>query len=376
MHLKRLKAIAKKETKQLLRDRKMLFLLLFFPVFLLWFFGYAVNFDVKDIRVAVLDKDGSSLSRNYYTALFESDYFLPVAYLQRDSEIQKILDSKTAQCVIVIPHGFSMQYYRGETSQIQYLIDGVDANTATIIQGYMQTATLSYNASLSSMQPGSIRMAPPVTNEPLFLYNPDLQTTKFMLPGLITFILIISSTISVALTLVREKERGTMEQINISPVRSSELLLGKLAPYLVIALINTLLILIIGYLVFNIVVKGSLLILFISVLLYLFTCIMLGIFVSTFSDSQQVAFTVATFVSLLPSLILSGFIFQIESMPPAVQLLTYITPATYFNVILRAIILRGVGIEAYWSELVSLLIFGTLLLGLSLLVQYKKDKNL
>lgn len=376
MHLKRLKAIAKKETKQLLRDRKMLFLLLFFPVFLLWFFGYAVNFDVKDIRVAVLDKDGSSLSRNYYTALFESDYFLPVAYLQRDSEIQKILDSKTAQCVIVIPHGFSMQYYRGETSQIQYLIDGVDANTATIIQGYMQTATLSYNASLSSMQPGSIRMAPPVTTEPLFLYNPDLQTTKFMLPGLITFILIISSTISVALTLVREKERGTMEQINISPVRSSELLLGKLAPYLVIALINTLLILIIGYLVFNIVVKGSLLILFISVLLYLFTCIMLGIFVSTFSDSQQVAFTVATFVSLLPSLILSGFIFQIESMPPAVQLLTYITPATYFNVILRAIILRGVGIEAYWSELVSLLIFGTLLLGLSLLVQYKKDKNL
>ncbi|MCB0742282.1 MAG: ABC transporter permease, partial [Ignavibacteriae bacterium] len=205
--------------------------------------------------------------------------------------------------------------------------------------------------------------------------NKDLKTTRFLLPGLIAMILVITAVISVSLTLVREKERGTIEQINVSPIKTIELLLGKTFPYILLALLNAIFILIVGYFLFDVEVKGSYLLLTITTLIFLFTSTSIGIFISTISDSQQIAFTLATFASLLPSVILSGFIFPIESMPTLIQLLTNITPAKFFIKILRAIILRGVGLNAIWDQIIYLFVFAFLMLFLANIIFTKKEAS-
>ena len=212
----------------------------------------------------------------------------------------------------------------------------------------------------------------PVSLEPRFWFNPDLQTTRFLIPGLIAMILIVISVVTVSLSLVREKEKGTMEQLNVSPLSPLEMLLGKIFPYIILALINASFILIAGYLLFGVGVKGSMFLLFITTLVFIFASTSLGILVSVIANSQQVAFTIATFVSLLPSVVLSGFIFPIDSMPLTIQLITNITPAKFFIVILRAIMLRGVGFGAFWEQVIYLLIFAALMISLSTLLSKKK----
>ena len=212
----------------------------------------------------------------------------------------------------------------------------------------------------------------PISLESRFWFNPDLETTKFLIPGLIAMILIVIAVVTVSLSLVREKEKGTMEQLNVSSLSTIELLLGKNFPYVILSLINAAFILIAGYLLFGVEVKGSILLLFITTLIFLLASTSLGIFVSVISDSQQVAFTIATFLSLLPSVILSGFIFPIDSMPAAVQVITNITPAKFFIVILRAIMLRGVGLEAFWQQVIYLLIFALVMMILSTVINKKK----
>ncbi len=370
----RIKAISKKEIKQLLRDVRLLFVLLFFPVFLLIIFGYAINFDVKHIQLAVYDKDKTEFSREFIRSLINSEYFDLVEYINDESQIKKALEESAAQCVVVIPHNFAADYYSSREVKIQYLIDGVNANTATIIRNYVIGATASFNQKISSeiLAVKGIQIYQPLDLQPVFWFNPTLQTTKFLIPGLIAMILIITAIISVSLSLVREKERGTIEQIDVSPASSFELLVGKIFPYIIIALLDAALILIAGYILFDIEVRGSLILLFLCTLFFITASTTLGIFISTIADSQQVAFMMSTFASLLPSLILSGFIFPINSMPLAVQILTNISPAKFFIVILRAIILRGAGVEAFWGQLIYLAIF-TLLMGtLAVIVHRKK----
>ncbi len=192
-----------------------------------------------------------------------------------------------------------------------------------------------------------------------------------MLPGLIAFILIITAVVSIAISIVREKERGTIEQINVSHISYLELLIGKTIPYILISLLISTLVLVAGQILFGITVKGSYILLFITTLVFLFAALNLGVFVSTISDSQQVAFQISTLVSMLPALILSGFIFPIESMPPFVQILTNITPVKFYIVILRSIILKGVGIETFWAQVIYLLIFASVLLTLSTIIGKK-----
>jgi len=376
MKFKRIKAIAKKEFKHLLRDYRMLAILLFFPVFLLGVFGYAVNFDVKHVKLAILDNEKSDASLRFVQLLKSSEYFDVVQVLSTYEQTKHILDSKSAQCVVVIPNDLSKKFYSNRESKLQILIDGVDGNTAGLIQSYMVAATKSFGLQLSAamLAKKGLQSAQPINYQPLFWYNPDLKSSRFLIPGLIAMILIITCVVSVSLALVREKERGTIEQINVSPLQTVELLLGKTAPYVSVALINATLILIVGNILFDVSVRGSILLLYAVTLLFLFASTGLGIFVSVVSDSQQVAFTIATFVSLLPSVILSGFIFPIESMPKFIQLLTNLTPAKFYIVALRAIILRGVGITAFWEQLIYLILFSVLFLGGATKIYSKQQK--
>jgi len=376
--LNRIAAISKKEIKQLIRDRRMMFVIFFFPVFLLIIFGYAVNFDVENIKIAVRDNDKSALSRDLISTISSSSYFEVVEYYDNNKRANTILNEGIAKGIIIIPIGFEKDIYSAKKDvKIQILLDGVDGNTATIIQNYSLAAILSFNKKLNKIATSKIgiNFETPIDVQTRFWFNPELQTTIYLIPGLIALILIVTAVIAISLSFVREKERGTIEQINVSSVRILELLVGKLVPYLVISFINASVILLAGYILFGIIVNGSYTLLIISTFLFLFASTSIGIFISVIANSQQVAFSIATFVSLLPSTILSGFIFPIDSMPPIIQIITNITPAKYFIVVLRGIIIKGVGLNAFWEQWIYLLLFSSFFLILSIIIYNKSLKK-
>jgi len=372
----RIFAIAKKEMRQLKRDIRMLFIVFFFPVVLLAIFGYAINFDVHHIKIAVYDQDRSEYTRDYVSGLISSEYFDLVTYIDNDEQIKKLLDEKIVQVVVVFPKDLSRKLLSKQEVKIQFLVDGVDGTSANVIQNYVNAATFSYSLQLTKeyLAVTGKQFYVPIDLQPRFWFNPDLQSTRFLIPGLMGMILIITAVISISLSIVREKERGTIEQINVSPLSSIEFILGKTIPYIVISLINATIVLLAGYILFDIVIKGNIFLLLLGTFAFLFAALSLGVFISTISDSQQVAFQAANVTSLLPSLILSGFIFPIESMPVAIQILTNITPAKFYIVILRAILLRGAGISAFWDQLIYLGIFGIIFIALATVVD-KKSKN-
>jgi ABC-2 type transport system permease protein len=341
-------------------------------------FGYAVNFDVKHIQLAVYDQEKSELSRELIYSLQNSKYFDIVYYLDDINEADKLLDKKTAQCVLVIPQDFSRKIFSRQNVFLQFLIDGVDGNTAAIIKNYVSMATYDFNnnIALQVYNRMGVKSFKPIDIEPIFWYNPSLQTTTFLVPGLISMILLITSVISISLTLVREKERGTQEQLNVSQLNSIELLFGKILPYLTIALVNATFILIASYILFGVEVKGSFTELLFTTILFLFASASLGIFISVVSDSQQIAFTLGTFISLLPSVILSGFIFPIDNMPWAIQIITNITPVKFFIIILRNIMLKGVGYETYYMKIIYLIIFAIIPLTLATIISKRKLSSL
>lgn len=365
--LNRIIALSKKELRQIKRDFRTLMILFFFPVFMLIVFGYALNFDVTGIKLGVYDRDKSELSREFVNSLKSTEYFRVIENIENYNDINKVLDEKTVQCVIVIPEDLTEKYYSGETAKIQYLIDGVEGNTATIILNYVNAATRNLSAKRQEevLARSGLKIFIPVELEPIFWYNPELKTTNFFIPGLVAVLLITLSVVLTAVAIVREKELGTIEQINVSPITTIELLLGKIIPYTFLSLIVASLILLAGYLIFGVQIKGSMILLLVSTLFYLFASLSMGIFVSTLVDSQQAAFQIGTVVSQLPSNLLSGFIFPIESMPPVIQILTNITPAKFYIVVLRAIMIKGAGLEAFWEQLIYLLIFAVVALLLA-----------
>lgn len=373
--LNRIIAISKKEVKQLLKDKRMMFVLFFFPVFLLIVFGYAVNFDVQNVKLAVQDNDNTATSRSLIKTISSSSYFEIVEYFEKDARVKEILDEGLAKGIIIIPNNFEKLIYSAkENVKVQILLDGVDGNSAAIIQNYSLAAIRSFNNKLLNNASAilGLKVQRPIDLQPRFWYNPELQTTIYLIPGLIALILIVTSVVTVSLSLVREKERGTIEQISVSSVTIFELLIGKLFPYVIISFINAAIIIIAGYILFDVTVLGSYFLLFVTTLLFLFATTAIGVFISVIADSQQVAFTIATFVSLLPSTILSGFIFPIESMPLVIQWLTNITPAKFFIIALRGIIIKGVGLSAFWEHWVFMSLFACFFLLLSI-VKYNQS---
>jgi ABC-2 type transport system permease protein len=365
---RRLRPIIIKEFRQIRRDRRVLAILTLVPAMMLLLNGYALNLDVSHIRMAIIDEEKSPRSREFVNSFITYGYFDYVRDLNSADEATELIDDAKIRVAIVIPSDFSHKLLSNNAADVQILVDGMDANAATTIVGYAQAVTLQYSQkiilnNLSKIGRGSYI---PIQYDARIWYNPELKSAKFLVPGLIGFILAITAVIATSLSIVKEKERNTIEQIDVSPIRSIELIVGKMIPYALISLVAAALVILAAYLMFDIVVKGSLFDLFVATLLFIIAALSIGLLVSTIADSQQVAFQLASLMSMLPTIILSGFMFPIRSMPIWLQVLTNITPAKFYLIILRGIILKGVGFEAFWDQIVYLIIFISVLIFISI----------
>ncbi len=365
--MRKLYSIFKKEFRQIRRDRKVLAILTIIPAILLLLNGYALNFDVRNIKMAVYDAERSSQSRDLVNSFITAGYFEYTSTLSDYTLAQSLIDDGEVKLVLVIPPDFSSDIMAGRRASIQLLVDGTDPNAATTIIGYAQAVTLQYSQQIVLKNLSRIggKSYVPVQYEARIWYNPEMKSAKFLVPGLIAFILAITGVVATALSIVKEKERNTIEQIDVSPVRPLTLIMGKMIPYALISLVAASLILISAYLLFDVVIKGSLILLFFATLIFIFAALGQGLLVSTIADSQQVAFQIALLISMLPTMILSGFMFPISSMPGFLQVLSNITPAKFYLVIMRGIVLKGAGIEAFWDQLVYLFIYISVVVAVS-----------
>jgi ABC-2 type transport system permease protein len=360
--------IVRKEFRQIRRDKRALGVLLVIPSMMLVMFGYALNFDVKHSAVAVYDEDNSKTSREFVQLFFNSEYFDYAYRLSDRQQINDLLDAEKVRAVIVIPREFSDNIVGGKNAPIQIIVDGSNANTATTVLGYLGAIIQQYSLNVMAKtfyRYGRKQIANPIDMRPRIWYNPELRSAKFLVPGLIAFILTITAVISTSLSVVREWEMGTVEQIIVSPAKPVELILGKTVPFTVIAFIATMTVLLAGYLLFDVQVKGSYLWLFIVTFVFLVGSLGLGLLISTVAGTQQVAFMIAVIATMLPTFILSGFVFPIRNMPPIIQAITYFIPARYFLVALRSIMLKGAGLSAFWDQFLCLVAYAILMLAAS-----------
>jgi ABC-2 type transport system permease protein len=353
-------AVAHKELRQIGRDRRTLLMLLFMPALFLLLYGYALNFDIRNVALAIEDRDRSSQSRALVSAFVNSGYFEQVAEITHPAELDRLFNRNQARAALVIPASYGRDVLNRRPVQVQVVVDGDNANTATTVMGYAESIVAAIAADAAG-----VTIAPPLRLEPRVWYNPQLRSTLFLVPGLIAYIAMITAVISTALSVVREKERGTMEQVRMSPISPAAYIVGKTIPYLALSFVSALLIIFAAMLLFELPMRGSWLHLCGAIALFLVGAQAQGLVVSSIAPTQQVAFQVALLSSFLPTFILSGFIFPISSMPTAIQIVTYVIPARYFIVALRAIVLKGAELAAFWTDLLALAIFAAVMLALA-----------
>ena len=356
----RLLAIARKEVVQLRRDTRSLVLAFVLPLFLLLFFGYAITWDVNDISLALLDRDNSAQSRALVDALTSSGYFEITTRLSAQQEIDDQLQHARVRGVLVIPPGFQADLSAGRKAPVQLLLDGADANTATIAMNYADAIVARFSRAVLLQ---GRTLATPAVAESRVWYNPTLESRNMIVPSLIAVIMSIIAAILTSLTIAREWERGTMEQLAATPVTRVEIVLGKLLPYIAIGAIDVSIATIAGITVFGVPLHGSVLLLAVLTLLFLVGALGLGIFISAALRSQVLAMQVAMVATYLPALLLSGFLFDIAAMPAALRAVTFIVPARYFVTVTRGVFLKGVGVEALWPQALAMIAFATVGLG-------------
>jgi ABC-2 type transport system permease protein len=358
-------AVARKELRQILRDARTLVILLFVPVFFLLLYGYALNWDIRHIRLAVIDRDHSADSRTLISSFTNSTFFDKVADPISMAEAEQLIDNGEVRAVLVIPEGMSRAVRTGQVTTVQVIVNGDNATTATTVVGYAQAIVRGVSAGIRLEIAGARGAAPPISAEPRIWFNPELKSTLFLVPGLIGFIVMISCVISTSLSIVREKERGTWEQVRMAPIDTVSYVVGKTIPYFVISYASALFIIFAAMWLFDMPMRGSWPALLAALSLYVVGALGTGLLVSTVVDSQALAFLVSLILSLLPTMILSGFIFPIASMPVAIQAISFIVPARYFLVILRGIVLKGTEIQVFGPQFAALAIYGVIVLGLA-----------
>ena len=367
--MQRFLAIFVKEIRQLRRDRLSLGMLFLVPVLLLALYGYALSFDVKHIPVAVLDEDATRASREFLESLFSNPYFDRVLTLDRRAEADAVLDRGRARLVLVIPRGFAQRLARGETAEVQALVDGADASSAGAAVGYLDAlaARATRRVQIETIQRAGIAPSLPlVALVPRIWFNPDQESSHFLIPGLISMLMMLAAVIATSLSIVRERERRTLEQILVSPVRPMELILGKTLPYVLVGVATMGLILLLGRIAFGVTVAGSWWLLSLTTLVFLFSALGMGLMISSITRSQQVAFQLATILTLLPSFLLSGLIFPIRSMPVFHQVFSLFFIPRHFVTALRAIMLKGAGFAEIWPSLAAMLALGLFFNGIAL----------
>jgi ABC-2 type transport system permease protein len=365
--LSRIFQIVWKEVIQIRRDRRMFGLVLMMPVIELFIFGYVVATDVDNIDLAVCDYSQTAESRAYVDQLERSGYFRISAGCERVSDVDDLLDRGAARVALVIPPDFARRLAAGEPAKVMAAVDGSNSNTATIAVSYLEQITLSQAVDVMIPGGGGERLParhPLVSAEPRVWFNPELRSVKFMVPGIICVLLMESLVILTAIAIVKEKERGTIEQILVSPIRRYELILGKAIPFVGLGYVNVTVVILVGTYWFDVAISGSIPLLLFLTGLFILTCLGMGLVVSAISNTQQQASMAGQFV-ILPNMFFSGFMFPIASMPPLVQKLTYVIPLRYYITIVRGIFLKGVGWMELYDEAAILLVYGILILALA-----------
>jgi ABC-2 type transport system permease protein len=357
----RLWAVARKEWLQLRRDSRSLALAFALPGALILMFGYAISLDVRHIPLAVLDHSHTAQSRRLIEALVDSRYFAITEVLDREAQLDGALERGRVRLALVIPPEFARDLAAGRAAPVQLLLDGSDANTATIAQNYADAIVTRF-----SLEAGGRTVAVPVDLRTRVWYNETLESRNMVVPGLIAVIMSIIAAMLTALTIAREWERGTMEQLAATPVHRVEVVLGKLVPYIGIGFVDVALAVITGRLVFHVPLRGNLLLLAALTLLFLIAALGWGVFLSAALRSQLLATQAALITTYLPALLLSGFVFSIAAMPLPLRAITHIVPARYYVTITKGIFLKAVGLGTLWPEVLALVAFSAGGLGLAL----------
>lgn len=359
-------AIARKEFIHLIRDPRSLVIAIFLPVILLFIYGYSVSFDIKNLPLAVLDNSKTAQSRQLINEFVQTGYFNIVAELRSELQFKDALDSGRAKVVINIPSDFTKNILSNKKATIQVLLDGSDPIAASSALSYINGIAQQY---FSGLLVKKTVVNPAVAATPINLiariwYNENLRSLNFYIPGLISSILMMLAATLTSLTIVSEKEMGTMEALIASPIRKNELMIGKILPYVLIAFWDVVLVTAIGHYWFTVPIKGSVTLMFLCSCIFLTGALSIGLLFSTIARTSQEAMQLALLTTMLPSILLSGMVFPIENMPRVIQLVTYLVPARYFLRIMRGIFLKGVGVSYLWGDIIPLTIFSAMLMWL------------
>lgn len=370
--LRRVAHLVRKELIELRSDPRLFGIVIIAPIIQLTVLGYAATTDVKDIPLLVVDADRSVASRTLVSRFEASANFQIVDVVSGNGEVEQHLSHGTAWMALTIPAGFGERLSAGRADSVQVIADGTDSNSTGVALGYARTIVAAYGAEkAAALRPAAPR-APPIDADIRVWFNPRLESRIFMVPGIVALLLLVVTTNLSAMAIVREREVGTLEQLNVTPLARWELIVGKLLPYAFIGMIDVVLVTLVAVFWFQIPFLGSFPLLFACSLIYLLSTLGLGLFVSTISATQQQASMTATFFFLTPMIYLSGFTFPIENMPQWIQYVTYLIPLRYFLVIVRGIFLKGVGVAVLWPQIAALLACGLVLIALATLRSSKR----
>ena len=376
MKLLRVRAIAKKESIHILRDPRSLGMAIAIPMLLLLLFGYALSLDVDNVPTVVWDQNHSQQSRELISRLGGSRYFSLVDSVNSYPEIERAIDSGSALLAVIIPAEFAGRIESNRPTPVQAIVDGSDPNTATIAMGYLDVVMFSYSQDVALHAVRQIRgrtVALPVDLRARVWFNADLKSQNYIIPGLIAVIMMVIAALLTSLTVAREWEQGTMEQLIATPVKGNELILGKLLPYFAIGLLDVALAVLMGEFLFDVPLRGSVALLFVMAAIFLAGALSLGMLISILTRNQLLASQLAMVLTFLPSFLLSGFMYAIANMPLPVQVISHLVPASYFVTMLKGIYLKGVGLEVLALEAVLLTLFG---IALVLLANKRFQKRL
>ncbi len=350
------------------RDIRSLLGGLFLPLLMIFLFGYALSLDVDRIPVLILDEDRTPSSREFISLLTGSRYFTLVRTLEDQEEIDEALDRGDGLLALVVPWGFSASVKHGLKAPVQAIFDGSDSNTASIALGYLKGVAAGFDLQVQAkrIRKAGLKMVDmPIEPRIRVWFNPEMKSRNFIIPGLTAVIMMAICSLMTALSVSKEKETGTLEQLLSTPISSGEILVGKLLPYLALGLVQLALVVGAGVLLFQVPFRGSYLDLLLTALVFLVGTLSWGLFISVIARSQLQASQIAMLSAFLPSFLLSGFIYPIENMPIALQVITFIVPARYFVDILRGLFLQGVGLSVLWPEFLALVLYAVLILNLA-----------
>ena len=357
-----------KELLELRQDPRLFGVIFIAPIVQLTFLGYAATTDVKNVPIVVVDQDHTPQSRELITRFDASPYFTVVGGLNTVAELDRWFEENRAWMGLVIPGDYHERVGSGRPATVQVIADGTDSNSTNVAMGYAGNLINAYNEELSRKQlvAAGQDVAPRAIDARIRVwFNPQLESRDFMIPGIVALLLLVITTNLSSMAVVREKELGTLEQLNVTPVTRWQLILGKLLPYGIIGILDVILVTTVAVTWFRIPLLGSPILLFATSCIYLLTTLGLGLFISTISNTQQQAMMTATFFFLTPMLYLSGFIFPIENMPAVIQPVTYLIPLRYFIIIVRGIFLKGIGVAVLWPQILALLAWGLAIVGLA-----------